>query len=204
MESGGRACENMALNTAGAASCADRRTPPPSPPRSTMTRSTTASSGTSMAVTYSGSASVHQSSDTKASSAAQLRFSGASGNTGAAAHAAARPSLKIARPPACTAGQPVAASTRTGTAERRGVLAGRRPALCTTCAERRGKARAWARARTQRRCEHRAGRQQRRRLAQAVRPGRHGAAVHAHHGGAPLLLHHLLPHRAPEAREGSG
>lgn len=94
MESGGRACENMALNTAGAASCADRRTPPPSPPRATMTRSTTASSGTSMAVTYSGSASVHQSSDTKASSAAQLRFSGASGNTGAAAHAAARPSSR--------------------------------------------------------------------------------------------------------------
>ena len=40
-----------------------------------------------MAVTYSGSASVHHSSDTNASSAAQLRFSGASSNTGAAVHA---------------------------------------------------------------------------------------------------------------------
>ena len=39
-----------------------------------------------MAVTYSGSASVHHSSDTNASNAAQLRFSGASSNIGAAVH----------------------------------------------------------------------------------------------------------------------
>ena len=81
----GRAWENMALNTAGAASSADSRMGA-LPLESTITRSTTARSGTSMAVTYSGSASVHHSSDTNTSSAAQLRFSGASSKIGAAAH----------------------------------------------------------------------------------------------------------------------
>ena len=88
----GRAWENMALKTAGAASSADSRTGA-LPLWSTMTRSITARRGTTMAVTYSGSASVHHSIDTNASSAAQLRFSGASSKMGAAAHADQRQSL---------------------------------------------------------------------------------------------------------------
>ena len=83
-----RAWENMAWKMWGAASCAVSRRGCFASEVSTRTRRTTTRTGMSMDVTNRGTASRHHRSETKASSAAQLRFSGEL-NVGSAAGRAA-------------------------------------------------------------------------------------------------------------------